>query len=194
MNWKTIFNPFEKFDEKPLLLFGIAITLIGSFFGFFFQVSYDGVLDAHQNSVTFIGSLKENTVNIFSIFVVLLVLGKIINRRTRIIDILNTSLVSRLPIYLTATFVNNPAMEKVANQVLENKDNLQNFQFNPTDLVVIMGISMVMMVLLCYFIVFLVNGFRTATNVKKWQHFVLFAIAIVVAEIISKFLIYNLIS
>lgn len=192
MNWKTIFNPFSKFTETQLLVFGIAITVIGSFFGFFFQVSYDGVLDVHSKNVTFFESLKENAVNVFSIFVVLLVLGKIINQRTRIIDILNTSLVSRLAIYLIAIFANNPVMERITNQVLESKDHLENFQLNPTDLIITMGISILMMVFLTYFIVLLVNGFRTATNIKKWQHFVFFAIAIIVAEIISKILISNL--
>lgn len=192
MNWKTIFNPFSKFTETQLLVFGIAITVIGSFFGFFFQVSYDGVLDVHSKNVTFFDSLKENAVNVFSIFVVLLVLGKIINQRTRIIDILNTSLVSRLAIYLIAIFANNPVMERITNQVLESKDHLENFQLNPTDLIITMGISILMMVFLTYFIVLLVNGFRTATNIKKWQHFVFFAIAIIVAEIISKILISNL--
>lgn len=80
-------------------------------------------------------------------------------------------------------------MERVANQVLANKENLQNLQFNPTDLIIVLGFSMIMMVFLAYSIVLLANGFRTATNVKKWQHYVFFAIAIVIAEIVSKILI-----
>lgn len=189
MNWKLFLNPFAKFSEIQLLVFGIAITFIGSFFGFFFQVSFDGILDVHQNNVTFFESLKENAINLLSIFVFLFILGKIINKRTRIIDILNTSFISRLPIYIVAIFANNPAMERVANQVLANKENLQNLQFNPTDLIIVLGFSMIMMVFLAYSIVLLANGFRTATNVKKWQHYVFFAIAIVIAEIVSKILI-----
>ncbi len=174
-----------------LLVFGIVITFIGSFFGYFFQVSYDGVLDVHQNSVTFLNSLKENAINIFSVFVLLFILGKIINQRTRIIDILNTVLVSRFPIYIIAVFANNPALERITNQIIENQSNLQNLQFGWMDLMILMVISSLMMMLLAYSIALLVNGFRTATNVKKWQHFVFFAIAILIAEIISKVLISN---
>lgn len=189
MNWQTIFNPFSKFSEKTLLFFGIIIMLIGSFFGSFLGISYDGVFDAHQAKITFLESLSENLINVFSVFVVLFILGKIIYSKTRFIDVLNTALVYRFPIYLVAFFASSPILTKIGKEIDKNSAHLEKFQLKPLDLTIVLGISMVMMLFLAYSIVLLTNGFRTASNVKKWQHYVFFAIALVVAEIISKSLI-----
>ncbi len=189
MNWKLIFNPFSKFSEKQLLIFGIAITFLGSFIGYFLGLTYDGVFDVHQSEVTFSQSILENIINLFSVFLVLFILGKIIYPKTRIVDVFNIATVSRFPIYLVTFIASSPLLERIGKQILENKDHLEKFQLKPLDLIMLIGISCVMMLLLAYSIVLLVNGFRTSSNVKKWQYYVYFTIALLVAEIISKSLI-----
>jgi uncharacterized protein YjeT (DUF2065 family) len=36
---KQLYNPFELYSERQLLIFGLVLTLIGSFLGYLFQWS-----------------------------------------------------------------------------------------------------------------------------------------------------------
>ena len=189
MNWKLLFNPFGIYSEKQLLVSGILITLAGSFVGSLFNVTFDGVLDVHQYETDFLTSLKENSINVACIFIVLFVLGKLINRKTRVIDILNTAMVSRFPQYISAVITALPVLKKVEDEIISHQGDLQHLNFQPMDLMLLFVISMILLAITAYYITLLVNGFRTAVNAKKWQHFVGFAIALIIAEIISKLLI-----
>lgn len=191
MNWNIIFNPFEKFSEKQLLIFGIILSILGSFLGFYFGVIYDGYLDVHIYEVTLIESLLHNAINILSMFIGLYVLGKIFNSKTRIIDILNAVLIARFPLYILGIFANNQKLNSITDQLIEGINDPQKIQINTADLFFITAFSIFSLVLLVYVIVLLVNGFRTATHAKKWQHFLYFAIALILGEILSKYLIYQ---
>lgn len=188
MNWKLIFNPFSKFSEIQLLIFGSIITLFGCFVGSYFHVSFDGVLDVHSNEVNFLDSLQENAINIVSVFIMLLVLGKIINLKTRVIDVLNTALISRLPLYILGVFVNNPTISKISEKLIENIDDPKKLPVTTSELSILLLFSVISLLFLAYKIVLLVFGFKTATNSKKWQHYVAFAVALIAAEILSKYL------
>ncbi len=189
MNWKLFFNPFGIYSEKQLLAFGILITLAGSFVGALFNVTFDGVLDVHQYETDFLTSLKENGINVACIFIVLFILGKLINRKTRAVDILNTSMVSRFPQYISAVITALPALKKVEDEIISQQGDLQHLNFQPMALILLFVISMLLLTITAYYITLLVNGFRTSVNAKKWQHFVGFAVALIIAEIISKLLI-----
>lgn len=189
MNWKLLFNPFGIYSEKQLLVSGILITLAGSFVGSLFNVTFDGVLDVHQYETDFLTSLKENSINVACIFIVLFILGKLINRKTRTIDILNTAMVSRFPQYISAVITALPVLKKVEDEIISHQDDLQHLNLQPMDLMLLFVISMILLAITAYYITLLVNGFRTAVNAKKWQHFVGFSIALIIAEIISKLLI-----
>ena len=193
MNWKIIFNPFSKFSEIQLLIFGVLITFLGSFIGSHFGVIFDGVFDVHVYEISIIKGILVNLINVFSVFILFLILGKIINSKTRIIDILNVSLISRLPIYLVGIFANNSKMNSITEDLMKGINEPEKLNLPTTDLIFIMIFSSAMMIFLIYSIVLMVFGFKTATNIKKWQHYVFFAIAIVAAEIISKILISNII-
>lgn len=189
MNWKLLFNPFGIYSEKQLLVSGILITLAGSLVGSLFNVTFDGVLDVHQYETDFLTSLKENSINVACIFIVLFILGKLINRKTRAIDILNTAMVSRFPQYISAVITALPVLKKVEDEIISHQGDLQHLNFQPMDLMLLFVISMILLSITSYYITLMVNGFRTAVNAKKWQHFVGFAIALIIAEIISKLLI-----
>ncbi|PIE50265.1 MAG: hypothetical protein CSA38_04230 [Flavobacteriales bacterium] len=189
--FKTIFNPQGKFQENQLLILGVLCLLIGSFVGTFAQISYDGVFDVHlSKNVSFGDSIVENIINILCVFVPLFIFGKIINNKTRWIDILNASLLYRIPMFLSVPFAKLPVFEKISQLAVENQ--IDSFPFSVMDLVQITFASLFILLLLTYAIILLVNGFKTATNTKKWQHFVVFTLLLIVAEIISKLLITNI--
>ncbi|GEN76116.1 YIP1 family protein [Chryseobacterium hagamense] len=189
MNWKLLFNPFGIYSEKQLLVSGILITLAGSFVGSLFNVTFDGVLDVHQYETDFLTGLKENGINIACIFLVLFILGKLINRKTRAVDILNTSMVSRFPQYISALITALPVLKKVEDEIISHQGDLQHLNFQSLDLMLLFIISILLLALTAYYITLLVNGFRTSVNAKKWPHFAGFAVALIIAEILSKLLI-----
>lgn len=190
MNWKLIFNPFSKFTEQQLLWVGILATFAGCTIGYYFQVVFDGALDVHSISeITFWEGMKILLIDIFSVVLLLFILGKIINSKTRIIDILNTVLISRIPLYILGIFANNSKMNEITETLIENIDHPEKMQLQTSDMMIMMIFSVFSLLFLAYHIVLLVFGFKTATNTKKWQHFVLFTLILLIAEMLSKFLL-----
>jgi hypothetical protein len=190
MNWTTIFNPFAKFSDKVLMLIGVISFLIGCFISWRFQVLYDGVLDAHtSDSLSYVNAFTSNAINVIVMCVLLFILGKIINPKTRMIDLLNASFLYRIPIYLVAMFSRIPALERINESVVKNIGDPEKINMQVDDIGVLIVFSIVSLCLIAYSIVLLVNGFKTASNAKKWQHFVSFGFVVIVAEIISKMLI-----
>lgn len=188
-----IFNPFERYTENKLLFFGVLFTLIGSYLGYVFEARFDGVLDLHFPGVpTHIKPVIDNLINIVSLFLVLFFLGKYINPKTRIIDILTSVLISRFPFYLL-TFINYQNFSAdLGERILASIDtkNLQNgVNIAPIDMVVMILIAGITMLFLVWFVILLFNGFKIATNSRGTKNNLLFAGAIILAEIISKIIL-----
>ena len=187
------FNPFSKFTEKQLTITGVLITIVGTIIGYYCSVSFNGVLDVHLvDQTTFTTSLIENAVNIATITLLLLLLGKYLNPKTRLIDILNTSFWYRLPIYTSAllTFLLLP--KDLNDKIAKNIEHPEKIFGETFDIIMVALFAIASLLLITYSIVLLTNGFKTATNTKKWQHFVAFGCAILIAEGISQFIIFKL--
>ena len=180
-----LFNPFEKYSETVLLLFGIVFTALATLLGFYFDARFDGVLDMHfVKNVTLKEVVLDNLIAIFCLFVFLFGVAKFINSKTRFIDILNIVLISRIAIYLL-TLSPKPSDELLKNLIQQNTASI-----NSLDLSLLVFGGIMALLSLVWYIVLLYNGFKTASNAKKTLPIVLFAISIVVAEILSKVLIY----
>ncbi|MGC4128476.1 MAG: YIP1 family protein [Bergeyella sp.] len=190
MNWKLLFNPFEKIPEKTLIIIGIVTLIIGSLLSFQFKVIFDGIFDIHEYPpILFSQAFTANAVNIIVLSFILFVLGKIFNPKTRMIDIMNTAFISRIPLYFLAPMTALPPVREATNNIMANIQDIQNMQIPTSDLVTLFAFSSVTLLFLVYSIVLIVTGFKTATNIKKWQQYAGFAAALLVAEIISKLLI-----
>lgn len=195
---KTVFlNPFEKYNENKLLIFGILITLIGSYLGYLFQGRFDGVIDLHfVPSTTILVPFIDNLINITTLFLILFILGKYINNKTRLIDILTPVLVARLPFYLL-TFSNyEHYISDVSQRLLASIDMQKipsNLNLETTDLIITIIFAGISILLLVWFVILLYNGFKVATNSRGIKNNLLFAGVIILAEIISK-IIFTLIN
>lgn len=171
-----IFNPFEKLSEKSLLILSAFSTLaaIGlgyctnTYFSSIYRVSY---LDKI--------SLQDTTVHALISFAaaiaVLFILGKIFNRKTRFIDISNTVLISQLPLLVLFPF------QKIEFITAAQK-TIFNYQANPAlpfpavSFIIFISFTLLIITLLIYSMVLYYNGFKTATNIRKWQSIVIFTI------------------
>ena len=198
---KIIFNPFVKYPEKALLALGLLFVIAGSFMGYFFNARYDGVLDTHF--VPFMAPVQpfiDIVINTVSLFIVFFAFGKIINPKTRPIDILNVSLIAPGPYYLLPLFnIGNLIMnstlslERAMGTDINTKPSPDIFkQISTTEIVSILVFALIGLAFLVWFVVLLYNGFKTATNLKTTGHKVLFAFGILLAEVLSKIILYFL--
>lgn len=190
MNWQTIFNPFSIFNEKQLVLGGIAATLTGTIVGYLCNGSYNGTLDMHLIEHSNLSTVAiENLINISTVTLLFWGLGKYFNAKTRVIDILNMAFWYRFPIYLVAVLsyliLPNDFNQKITNNI----HTPEKIFTNPIDILLSALLGIIILLCLAYAIVLLVNGFKTATNTKKWQQWVGFAFVILLSEGITQYLI-----
>lgn len=186
---KFLFNPFEKYDARALLFVGLLATVLGSILGYHFNARFDGVLDLHFTAnVKYVEPFSDNVFNIAFLFISLFILGRTINKKVRPIDILATAMIARLPFYL-ACFANGDG-----KLLIETAKAFENgpaaVDVNPLDLVAATALGFLIIPFLVWYIALLYNGFKVAVNAKTAKHNLLFALALIIAEILSKILLY----
>ncbi len=189
-----LLNPFFKFQEKTLLIIGITATIVGSIIGFVQESRYDGIFDIHFSSekVQWFHPFLDNIVNIVVLSILLFVFGKKINSKTRFIDLLNTVLIARIPIYLNAIIIMNEYMNRISQNILENiSENPVNPMANTsfTDLILLLVSSVFAIITLIWSIALTYNGFKTASNSKGAKNILWFILMLIIAEILSKIII-----
>lgn len=189
MNWKTIFNPFLKFDEKTLFIAGIlsiSIVFVTSYFlGFQTDSLFHFTILKDEDSLL---KVVASTLIIYAISILILFgLGKVINKRTRIIDIITPVFISQFPMIFLLFSMKIPFVMKAQQEIMNTVEN-QSQDFDPISLLIICIYSFVSLLISAYGITILYNGFKTATNLKKWQHIVIFAIILLTMMITMQFI------
>ncbi|KGK31051.1 hypothetical protein [Cellulophaga sp. E6(2014)] len=192
----VLFNPFKRYQENHLFLLGIAVTLLGSYLGYLFNVRFDGVLDVHfANSTSSWQPALDNLIDSYILAILLYALGMYINNKTRFIDILNITLISRIPFYLITFFNVGGAMERINSEVLNTlrTEQIPDFSTLPLNSVLTLGIfALISLLFIIWSISLLFNGFKIATNAKSTVHIILFFTLIIIAEILSKLFLNTL--
>ncbi len=190
MDWTVLWNPLKSLKSTTILLIGLLFFVLGNLAAAYFDFVFNGVLDIHQVGGRELWyAFKENAVIVALLAVMLYGLGYAINRKTRLIDILNAVLVFRIPFYVVVLWSSLPFFTDLLANIEDNKDNLVNLHFEILQLVGLLVFALFILLLLIYAILLLFNGFKTATNAKKWQHFLLFGVVLFIAEVISKILL-----
>jgi hypothetical protein len=159
-------------------------------FAYYSNIRFDGLLDVHQfEKVSLLLVTQENAINIAVMTVLLFVFGKIINSKTRFIDILNSVLIFRIPFFIISVLIKIPFMENFGKNVAKNSNNIEHLKVDPIELAAVLSIAMFFLVLLGYSIWLLFIGFKTATNCKKTTNYVVFGILIILGEVLTKIFI-----
>lgn len=195
---KTLLNPFERYSERTLLIVGVLAFVVGSLLAFAFNGRYDGVVDLHfSKAVSLTQPFIDNTINVVCLLLPLLLLGKFINGKTRVIDILTAILVARIPYYVLPVFNANGFMQRITDELTRSigqESQAAMPQLGSTDTIIIVLFAAASILALIWMVIMLINGFKTATNLKTIGHKVLFAIALIIAEILSKMIILKMIT
>lgn len=186
----VLFNPFARYSERQLLLFGLLTALLGVVTASLTNTHFDGVLDTHFGlDVSLKTAILQSVINTVSIVLVFYPLGKWINSKTRWIDIFNLSLIVKIPGYLMMPLnMNNWAYLKT-EPLLAADSNPYDLQFTQELILFLLITAVLALLVFVWLIVLFYNGFKVATNLKGTKHIVMFILAIIFSEIISKVLL-----
>lgn len=193
MNWKTIFNPFERFDEKLLLFIGIFAVILSIVAGYWTDTAFTSIYRISTvKNASFEMIAISTLLSFLAAIVVLIILGKILNRKTRIIDIVNTVLISQLFLILLQ-FAGKISSLKLAGKSVINYEANPSGTFPFLDFLIMISMTIISITTLIYSVTLFYNGFKTATNIKKWQHIVLFCAVSLISSLICQIIINKII-
>ncbi len=193
MNWKTIFNPFETYDEKLLLLVGAFTVVLSIVAGYWTDTAFISIYSISSVKNASLETIAASTLlSFFTAIVILFILGKILNSKTRIIDIVNTVLISQLFLILLQ-FTGKISSLKLAGKSVVNYEANPSGTFPFLDFLIMIFMTIISITTLIYSITLFYNGFKTATNIKKWQHIVLFCFVTLISSLICQIIIKKII-
>lgn len=188
---RLLLNPFEKYQEKTLFIFGILIAVAGSAAAYLSSGRYDGAIDFHlAENVQWQEPFTDNAINIFSLSLFVFIAARVVNTKTRIIDILNVVLIARIPLYLLTLSNIGGFMTRITKNI--DPAHPEKIMADVPGLIILLVFAAISIALLVWFIALLYNGFKTACNARQAIHNLYFALAIIAAEVLSKFLIYTI--
>ncbi|MFK7756075.1 MAG: hypothetical protein AB8B53_04000 [Flavobacteriales bacterium] len=189
-----LFKPFDRFSETALITVGLIAAVIGSYLAHLFQVRFDGALDLHfsPDLVSLETAFIENGINIACLTLFSFIAGKLINKRVRLVDLLAVSLIARIPFYLVSLMNSSNALSAASNEVLEavRAESLESI--SSSSMMLLGVLALVSILVLVWYIALLWRGFKVATNAKGSTHIIYFIGALLVAEVVSKLLIVQL--
>jgi hypothetical protein len=193
MNWQTIFNPFSKFSEKQLFVVGFGFFCVTSYVCFFTQTRMNSIFHfAPQENVSLSSAVLFSTISIVSAILFLFLMALLFYKKTRLIDIINTVLLSQAPNFLILLCIKYSGMDALAKNIEATSGAASSATVSAMSLIPLVIFILLILILIIYGFVLLYNGFKTATNLKKWQHIALFIVALLLFMIFHQFYIHYL--
>ncbi len=182
---KKFFNPIEFFNDRKLLIANLIIFVAGTLLSIIMHATFESPIDLHfSETMVLAQTVFGNTISTLSLFLSILLAGKIINKKTRIIDCLNLALYLRIPYYLFTLINITQFIGEESAKI--NDENNQIFEL------------IFAYVMILFLFVFLVipgtvtyRSFRTITNAKKTTDYLILITAMLVFIIISSLIIRN---
>lgn len=189
---KIFIKPFEEYSENKLLVVGLVATFIGTLLAYILNIRFDGVLDLHVvEHITIAEVLKDLMVNSFVLITLLFLISRIINSKSRLIDIITTVLISKIPYYILTLFNVNNLLLETTNDMLKLA-TLEVSSVSIFSSVYTVIFSILSLLFLIWYILLLFNGFKVASNAKGIKANILFILCILLSEVFSKYLIMTL--
>lgn len=189
---KKLLNPIEFFNDKKLLLTNLIIFVIGTVISVFLFATFESPIDLHfSNKIVPEQTIIGNTISIISLFLSIFLSGKIINKKTRLIDCLNLALYLRIPYYFL-TLLN---LTHYISTETSSLNDTEDYIFSKNQLFeMFFAYTMIL-----FFISFLVvqgivmyRSFKTICNAKKTTDYLILVSILLAFIIISSLIIRNI--
>ena len=189
---ELLINPFKNYSEKKLLLSGIIGTLLLVLLCFVFNTLIIGNL-----KIIFLDKiLLKNAIITNAIIIIITtsgcyILGKIKNRKTRVIDILNAVLISRIPFCIFPLLNVNNQFYEISERIKKSLIIAQPEKIISGDVTVVLFLCIPTISGLVWSFRLLYNGFKIATNTTGQKSLLHFIITILIIEILTRTIISN---
>jgi hypothetical protein len=180
---KKLFNPIAHFDEKILITIGLVFVIINVILGEIFGFRMGSILKFLPSSLP----ILEQSLAVLKALILTIAafygLGWIINKRTRVVDIVNTFLIGIIPNLLIAPLSFIPYFKETVMGVIENPYAIDGVTLSKLMLLAVVSLPFAVLSIIIYY-----NGFKTATNMKQVYHSVLFALALFIIPTLIQFI------
>lgn len=183
MKSKLLFNPFIRIAGLKSFLTGLSGLLLTSYLAYKTGTHFNGLLNIGPLSTVFAKDsdfwvyLVENSSHWIILSILLFGAGLILSKsKLRAIDILGTTLFSRIPLLITPLIRTVPIF--------------QSFVFQSATMFLIIGIYLISII---WTIVLLFNSFKVSCNLKNEKLIVAFIVSIIISEVFTKIFLYVLI-
>lgn len=139
-----LFNPFEKYSDRTLIALGLLSTIIGIVLGLVFNARFDGAIDLHfVENASVNQTLLDIAIDISCFSILLFSVGKLINNKTRFIDILSVCMIARIPFYFVTFFNINNLIYNITQRMLTMISPGKINDLTTSDLLIVLVFSMI---------------------------------------------------
>jgi len=187
---QILLNPFATISDKKQTTIGITSLIIGILIAYFMNINLQ-ILRIDPVSEVNLDKAFLNQI-IITVFLTasFFGIGKIINKKTRFIDILNGVLISFIAIYISLFQNINNYLTNETNKIFEAIKEGNIYNISPS--IIFILISLIGLFFFVYYIYLLFMGFKTATNAKKAWQYVLFFATLIIIDLITSYLINSI--
>ena len=191
---QKLFNPFVQIAGVKSLLIGFLFLLLSSTLAAFFNTRFDGILDAHYtNNQIFYLSYLDNLINISVITIIFYAFGSILTKgKARFIDIIGTSTLSRFPLFIIPLFNINNKSGLIGEKIIHSITKPDAIQLTQFEWIYLIVSGIISLSLIIWFIALQFKAYKISTNLKGAKLIVSFILGLIIAEILSKIIIYQL--
>ncbi|MDL2241036.1 hypothetical protein LJC69_05370 [Bacteroidales bacterium OttesenSCG-928-K22] len=188
--FKLIFvNPFEKIAGWQALGLGLIFMILTAVVGSCNGSYYDGALDMHASGKAYPLwiAFAMLGIDLASIIIMFLIAGLIFSRNFRVVDVIGTTVLAKAPTLLLGIsgFVPAPDFVETLTENPEAFINNPNMIFSSVSFIVV---AILMIPVLVWTIALFYNAFKVSLNIRK-NNTIIFILAVIFAEVISKILI-----
>lgn len=188
-----LFKPFERYSETVLLTVGLIVSAIGIVLATWFHARFDGAIDLHFSAgQSYARTTVDLVVDFLSLLVFLYPFALWVNRKTRFVDMCSTILIAKIPMYLLILFNANESFYRLGQHFEKAALQHEALSLGATTMLVFIAFVVVAILLLVWSITLLYNGYKTASNARGAKAVVLFIAALLLGEILSQLLLYQI--
>ena len=190
MKNNILLNPFAILSDKKQITIGLISSIIGILIAHFMNINVQILRIDPVENVSLLKSFLNLVICILFLSFAFFGIGRIINKKTRIIDILNTVLLAFIPVYISLFQNVNHFLTNETNKIVESIGKGDIYNLSPPILFLIVGL--IGLIFYIYYIYLLFIGFKTATNAKKAWHYVLFFVTLIITDLLTSYIINSI--
>ncbi|MCC5917408.1 MAG: hypothetical protein JJU02_08795 [Cryomorphaceae bacterium] len=185
INWKFIFNPFNRIAGAEALLLGLVFLIVGATLAGITNARFDGAIDLHfVEDSNFLTALIDQVINAVIITACFYLTAWLSGaKKTRIIDIAGTMLLAKAP-YALLPLLNLGGVMYGPGMALAAGD-----QPDATEMGIMILLSIPLIAFTVWSIALMVNAYKVSANLRGKRMVIGFIIALLVAEIITKIIV-----